>query len=236
MAKPKKVNNEFGAPPTTLDGHPFYGLELDDAEQLAFRDALWSPDTKFCAVDACAGSGKTTIALAVACLLYHYGRMDQILYVRVPTTASEGRLGFLPGTLAEKTRAYMQPLYNTLMRLEENPYTAVNDEAMLNQKNGTGFITATTDVYIRGDDYSRCVMVIDEAQNASVDQLRTLITRCHDDCLVICIGSSKQIDLSDKAQSGFARCIDHFKAQPWARICTLSKNYRGELSAWADEM
>lgn len=227
---------EYGAPPATLDGHPFYGLEIGDAEQIAFRDALWNPNVRLCAVDACAGSGKTTIALAVACLLYHHKRMDGIMYMRIPTSSSEGRVGFLPGSLAEKVRYYMQPLYNTLIKLGENPYVCINDDTMMNQKNGTGFISAVTDIYIRGDDISRQVLIIDEAQNATVDQLRTIITRCHDDCLVVLCGSTRQIDLDRKEDSGFVHCIEHFKDKEWARVCTLSKNYRGEMSAWADLM
>lgn len=236
MAKPKKTSvcEPQRDVPQTLCDHPFYGLVLDDEEQKAFRDALWDRNVRFCAVDACAGSGKTTIALAVACLLVHYGRMDRIVYMRIPTASSEGRVGFLPGTLAEKVRYYMQPLYNTLIRLDENPYNAINDDSMLNQKNGTGFIDAATDIYIRGDDISRQVLIVDEAQNATIDQLRTIITRCHDDCLVVLCGSTRQIDLAFKEDSGFVRCIEHFKEKPWARICTLSKNYRGEMSAWAD--
>ncbi len=130
----------------------------------------------------------------------------------------------------------MQPLYNSLIKLGENPYTAINDDTLANQKNGTGFITATTDVYIRGDDIARKVLIVDEAQNATIDQLRTIITRCHDSALVVCCGSTRQIDLQDKSESGFVRCIEHFKDKPWAQICTLSKNYRGEMSAWADLM
>lgn len=160
--------------------------------------------------------------------------MDGVTYLRIPTAASEGRVGFLPGSLSEKIRYYMQPLYNTLVKLGENPYTCINDNSMTNQKNGTGFITAATDVYIRGDDISRQVVIVDEAQNATVDQLRTIITRCHDDCLVVLCGSTRQIDLVNKSDSGFTRCIEHFWGKPWARICTLSKNYRGEMSAWAD--
>jgi phosphate starvation-inducible PhoH-like protein len=234
--KKKNVESYCGAPPDTLDGHPFYGLEVSDAEQIAFRNALWNSENRFVAADACAGSGKTTIAVAVACLLCRYGRMDGVNYIRIPTVSSEGRVGFLPGTLAEKTKYYMQPLYNSLIKIGENPYTVINDESLTNQKNGTGFITAMTDVYIRGDDISRMVVIVDEAQNATIDQLRTIITRCKDDCLVVCIGSTRQIDLSDKNESGFTRCLEHFDGKPWAQICTLSKNFRGEMSAWADLM
>lgn len=222
--------------PENLDEHPFYGLEVTDLEQKTFRDALWNPNNRFVAVDACSGSGKTTISVAVACLLCHYGRMDGVIYLRIPTAASEGRVGFLPGSLAEKTKYYMQPLYNSLSKIGENPYTVVNDDTLINQKNGTGFITAMTDVYIRGDDISNTVIIIDEAQNATLDQLKTIITRCHDSSLVVCIGSTRQIDLPNRKNSGFVKCIEHFREQPWAQICTLSKNYRGEMSAWADLM
>lgn len=232
--KKKYIENYSDKPPETLVDHPFYGLDMSDPEQAAFQNALWDSENRIVLVDACAGSGKSTVSLAVACLLYHYKRMDGILYIRVPTAASEGRLGFLPGSLAEKTKHYMQPLYNSLIKLDENPYSAVTDESMLNRKEGTGFITATTDVYIRGDDISKQVVIIDEAQNATEDQLRTIITRCHDDALVICAGSTRQIDLADKESSGFVRCINHFKDKPWAQVCTLSKNFRGEMSAWAD--
>lgn len=231
MAK-KSATTEVCNAPMTLETHPFYGMSLDDS-QVAFRNALWEPNNKFVGVEACAGSGKTTIAIAVACLLYHYNRTDGIIYIRIPVS-EDRRLGFLPGSLSEKTRYYMQPLYNTLIKLGENPYTAVNDDSMVNQKNGTGFITATTDVYLRGDDFERRVVIIDEAQNATEDQLRTIITRCQDSCLCVLIGSSRQIDLADKKTSGFVRCLRHFEDKPWAKILTLTKNYRGELSAHAD--
>ena len=119
LAKPKKMNvDTCGAPPATLDGHPFYGLALDDDEQIAFRDALWDPNVRFCAVDACAGSGKTTLVMAVACLLYHYGRIDGVTYLRIPTASSEGRVGFLPGTLASRVeRPYDGAMFQGPFRL-----------------------------------------------------------------------------------------------------------------------
>lgn len=238
MANCKKriVEDYSGPAPETLHDHPFYGLQVDDVEQIEFRDALWNPKNRFVAVDACAGSGKSTISIAVALLLCKYGRMDEVIYMRVPTSMSEGRLGFLPGSLSEKVRTYMQPLYNTLATLGENPFTVINDESMTAQKNGTGLITPMTDVYVRGDDWDRKVIIIDEAQNATTDQLKTIITRAKDTCLVICAGSTRQIDLKHKEDSGLERCVTHFDGKPWAQICHLSKNFRGEMSAWADLM
>lgn len=203
---------------------------------MTFAEAIISPEYRWVAVEAVAGSGKSTIAIASACLMYHHKACDEILYVRVPTSETEQRLGFLPGTLYEKTRYYHAPLYNTLAKIGEPAMSCVNDDSMINQKNGTGFITLLTDVYMRGEDYENKVVIIDEAQNATVDQLKTIISRCHDSCKVIVVGSLLQVDLADKSRSGFKHCIDHFSTQPWAKVCHLTTNYRGEMSAWADKM
>ena len=233
----KKVSlvEDHGPLPTTLDGHPFFGIDLGE-EQKVFAEAILNPEYRWISAEAVAGSGKTTIAVGAACLLCYHKVCDEVLYVRVPTTETEQRVGFLPGTLGEKTRFYHAPLYNTLLTLGENPYPCINDDSMANQKNGTGFITPLTDVYMRGEDYERKAVIIDEAQNATVDQLKTIISRCHDDCKVIVIGSLLQVDLADKSCSGFQTCIDHFASQPWAKVCHLTHNYRGEMSAWADKM
>lgn len=238
MANSKKkiiVQDDYGPLPTSLDGHQFFGIDLGE-EQRVFAEAILNPEYRWISAEAVAGSGKTTIAVAAACLLYYHKVCNEVLYVRVPTTETEQRVGFLPGTLGEKTKFYHAPLYNTLTKLGENPFTCINDDSMVNQKNGTGFITPMTDVYMRGEDYEKKVVIIDEAQNATVDQLKTIISRCHDDCKVIVIGSLLQVDLSDKSRSGFQFCIDHFSQKPWAKACHLTKNYRGEMSAWADKM
>lgn len=234
MAGKKRIVDDFTKDiPTSLEGHPFYGLSIDDEEQLHYRDSIWNPEKKIILCDAVAGSGKTTIAIATACLLYHYGLYDGCYYIR---TNSSEKLGFLPGSLAEKEKPYMLPLYNTIMNIGENPYTAINDGSMEAQKNGTGFFSAFTDAYILGTDWSKKVVVIDEAECMTTDALRAIITRCHDDCKVIVIGSSLQIQGIKKDASGFAHCIEHFSDRPWAEVCHLTKNYRGEMSAWADKL
>lgn len=101
---------------------------------------------------------------------------------------------------------------------------------------GTGIFTPMTDTYILGIDLEKKFLIIDEAQLFSVDQLRAIITRCHDDCKVCLIGSTRQIQNMNPEDSGFTKCIEHFSKKSWAKVCTLSKNYRGEISSWADEM
>lgn len=226
--------NNYGETPVTLNGHPFYGLDCSDVEQVAYRDALWDKNKRIVLVDACAGSGKTTLAVAVALMYVKYGICDEAYYVRTPS--SEGRIGFLPGDRSSKERSYMQPLYSSLITLGENPIALINDDNFLNQKMGTGVFTTMTDVYILGSDFSKKFVIIDEAQCMTSEQLKSILTRCHDDCKVVVIGSTLQIQGINPEQSGLVKCINHFRDKEWAQVCHLTKNYRGELSAWADKM
>ena len=234
MAKKIIQSNSYGEAPTTLVDHPFYGLDCSDVEQVAYRDALWDKNKRIVLVDACAGSGKTTLAVAVALMYVKYGICDEAYYVRTPS--SEGRIGFLPGDRSSKERSYMQPLYSSLITLGENPIALINDDNFLNQKMGTGVFTTMTDVYILGSDFSKKFVVIDEAQCMTSEQLKSILTRCHDDCKVVVIGSTLQIQGINPEQSGLVKCINHFRDKEWAQVCHLTKNYRGELSAWADKM
>lgn len=230
-AKKRQMVECFGTPPATLKDHPFYGYEITDPEQIAYRDALWDRDVRMVLVDAVAGSGKTFAAVAIANMYVKYGICDEAFYIRTPS--SEGRIGFLPGDQGSKEKPYMSPLYSALINIGENPFTAVNTEPMFGQANGTTF-TAMSDVYILGSDYRKKFVIIDEAQCMTTEQLKAVITRFHDDCKVVICGSTRQIQGIPPEQSGFKRCIEHFSDREWARVCTLSKNYRGEMSAWAD--
>ena len=140
--------------PRTLEEHPFYGFKLDK-EQIAFRDAIWNPEKLIIFCNAKAGTGKTFIATATANLLVKYGRYDGIVYISSPT--QEGKLGFLPGEIEDKTAIYSEPFIEALIKLNINPQTAVNQYSTANQKNGTGYIDVLTHVYLRGCNFENKV-------------------------------------------------------------------------------
>lgn len=221
----------YGSPPDEI-GPSFYGMRLDD-EQVAFANAIWSEkyDIVFC--NSKAGTGKTTISTGVADLLVKYGFYKQIVYIMSPY--GEKTQGWLPGNITEKSNVYFEPFYQALVTCDINPYTAIDNGDIGSQKIGSGYITCITDTFLRGQNLNDAVVILDEAQNYTVDQLKKILTRIGDDAKVIVIGHDKQCDLDSKKRSGFTKYVEHFRGMERAAFCTLVNNHRGWISQHADE-
>lgn len=223
--------------PSTLRDRPFFGLKLDE-EQKNFRDAVWDPETIITFCNAKAGTGKTTIAVGVSYLLYYYGIVDGITYVVSPT--QEQIQGFIPGSIEEKSEPYMGALEDALETVGLNPMMVIaSSDNVRGMKDGTAFVSPITHTFLRGRDVKRRAIIIDEAQNYYVSDLKKTLTRPHDDCKIIVIGHTGQIDLYKHPEnSGFAVMLEHFREQqdPRAKVCELHRNYRGWVSNTADEV
>ncbi len=235
MAAKKKVQQEYyGEAPRVIDNTNFYGMKLD-SDQLAFANAIWNPENLIVFCDSKAGTGKTTIAVGVANLLVQYGFYDGIIYIAAPV--QEEKLGYMPGDLQSKVGLYFDSLYQALIKLNINPNTAINQLSIDNQKNGTGYIDTITHVFLRGQNFENKIVICEESQNMYGDELKKVLTRIHDNCKTIVIGHTGQIDLYHYPErSGFAPYIEHFRNEPYAQICALTKNYRGLVSTHADEL
>ena len=220
-------------PPQSLQGHQFYGLELDE-QQMVFRDAIWNPDKLIVFCNAKAGTGKTTIAAATANLLCEYGLYDGIVYIASPT--QEQKQGYLAGSIEEKSEPYFEPFYQALEKIGVNMDTASFGDIM-NEKNGTAYIRCMTHTFLRGTNFEKKVVIIDEAQNYYFDELMKVLTRIHDNCKVIVIGHDGQIDLfKNPERSGFVRYLNWFAPDERCAVCELTKNYRGWISRHADAL
>lgn len=232
-SKKKAISASVVEAPENLTDHPFYGMKLDD-DQMVLANTIWDPDIDIVFVNARSGVGKTSIATGVANLLVQYGVFGNIIYIMSPY--GERKQGWLPGTITEKSSVYFEAFYQALINCNVNPHTAINDDSMVNQKNGLGYITCITDTFLRGSNLDNAVIIIDEAQNYTVQQLKKTLTRVGKRTKVIVIGHDLQCDLENPSQSGFVRYMEHFKGKPHAAICTLSTNHRGWISQWADEL
>lgn len=223
--------------PTSLQGHPFYGLRLDE-EQKAFRDAIYDKDKLVVLCNSKAGTGKSTIALGTANLLVQYGFYNGVVYIVSPTM--EQKQGFLPGGVEEKTAPYIEPLLDAMATLNIPESTLITDDNLTGLKNGTSYIQFTAHTYLRGCNYTNKVIIIEESQNFYFDELKKVLTRIHDDCKVIVIGHTHQCDLLKNAnKSGFQVYLDAFesiKDDSRVAICNLSKNHRGWISSFCDNV
>lgn len=236
MATKRQKSFNMPEPPVDLTGHPFYGLHLDE-DQLRFANEVWSPEKDIVFVDAAAGSGKTTVAVGTAVMLCRYGLFDQIVYVVHPVSDMQG---YLPGDITQKSSVYFEALYQALLTSNENPEQVIRHTSMAAEKEGTAFVTAITDTYLRGSNIGgseKTILIVDEAQNFDAFSLRKVLTRACENTKVVVIGHQLQCDLTQPHRSGFAPCMKHFasKHHPRFGFCTLRTCHRSVIAQVADE-
>lgn len=212
---------------------PFYTFTLDD-EQREFVNAIKDRSKTIVFCDAPAGTGKTTLAMGAANLLYHdkrYG-MDGIVYIVSPY--GEQRQGYLPGGITEKSEVYYEPAYQAMIAVGMNTKTVVSHESMTIKQKEDAYVKLLTHTFLRGTNLQKKVVILDESQNYTVEELKKVLTRIHDDCKVIVIGHTGQIDI--RGGSGFQKYMEHFEGHEKCAVCRLTTNHRGWLSTYADAL
>jgi len=215
----------------------FYGLRARmTSEQEDLVNAIYSDKNDIVFCNSKAGTGKTLMAVATAKLLIQEGQYKELLYVFNPT--EENKMGYRPGSQEEKEKEYITPLRQALTQIGDNPdkamiVTDINNSSM-KKTNGKQWVRAESHTFARGTNQRNKVIIIDEAQNWTVGQLKKMLTRCHDNSKVIVIGHDGQIDLTNKDLSGFTSYYNHFMNMPRAKHCNLTVNFRGWLAQHAD--
>ncbi len=196
-------------------------------EQRIYVDSIF--DNRLTFVNARSGTGKTTLAVASAKII---GK--PLLYIFAPV--EEDELGFTPGDIEDKESKYAQPLLDALGEIREDARFALYKQDMPDFMKKDAWVFSKSHVFARGTNIKGHTVIIDEAQNFTVPQLRKVLTRIHDDCTVIVIGHTGQIDLDDPSKSGFARYIEHMRNKEYVAVCELNWNFRGRLANDADSI
>lgn len=204
----------------------FYGLNLTE-EQKVYADSIF--DNQLTIVNAPSGTGKTTIAVGVAHIL-------QMPLVYTFSPVEERVLGASPGTIEEKESKYITPLIDALEEIGEDPRFAIYREEDPELIQNQSWVTAKSHVFMRGSNIKDSVLIIDEAQNMTRGEIKKVLTRVHDSTKVVLIGHDGQCDLRKREKSGFIPYLNHFKDEPYAQVCELTKNFRGVLATKADEL
>lgn len=197
-------------------------------EQREYVDGIF--DKQVTIVNAKAGSGKTTLAVACAALLN-----KPLVYIFAPV--EEGKMGFRPGTQRDKEAEYYQPLIDALYEIDENPSKVIYDvENIEAQKRSDVWVYPRSHIFARGTNIKDSTVIIAEAQNFTRGELKKVLTRIHDSCTVIIEGHDGQNDLSNPNKSGFVPYMEHLAPYDFVNVVQLTKNFRGRLSTIADEM
>lgn len=210
----------------------FSGIICND-DQKKFRDAVMDDNNNFILVDAVSGSGKTLIAVTCAKQLVANGHYNSCVFI-VPTT-SEQELGFRPGSTPEKISDYMVPLRQALMKIGEEPDKAITHNLEENLKDSNKWVIADSQAFLRGVNFEKQVVIVDEAQNFTIPQIKKIISRNYDNSKIIVIGSSSQIDIDPNA-SCFARLMAHMDGFEGYVKCDLPISYRGKLAMHIDKL
>jgi phosphate starvation-inducible PhoH-like protein len=164
-----------------------------------------------------AGSGKSLLAANVALDLLFSREIEKIIITR-PTVVAGQDIGFLPGDVNEKLAPFTAPVYENMHRL----YNKDKIEKCIQD----GEIEIVPVSFMRGRNFTDCLVVVDEAQNLTDNQTELLLTRiCHGSKMIFC-GDAAQVDLKDKKTSGFDVVCKHMKEVPGFEVVTLEKNHR----------
>ena len=162
-----------------------------------------------------AGTGKTFIAVLYACSLLKKQQVKKIVLVRPVVEAGE-KLGFLPGDLKEKIDPYLIPLYDSL----EDCFGKENVEKMIEK----GIIEIAPLAYMRGRTLDNSVIILDEAQNTTLQQMKMFLTRLGFNSKMIITGDVTQIDLVNKNQSGLVEALSKLKGVNGIKFIDFEKN------------
>ncbi|MBN2773922.1 MAG: PhoH family protein, partial [Prolixibacteraceae bacterium] len=197
---------------------------------------LMNPDIKLCALTGKAGTGKTLLALAAA--IEQNKSFEQILLARPIVALSNRDLGFLPGDASEKIHPYMQPLFDNLAVIKHVFNVRSTEYQKIEELIKEERLVITPLAYIRGRSLSNAYFIIDEAQNLTPHEIKTIITRAGEGTKMVFTGDLQQIDSPylDMKSNGLAFMTDRMKNQDLFAHINLIKGERSYLAELASNL
>lgn len=213
-----------------------YGISPRNAEQSFALSALVDPNINLVTLVGKAGTGKTLLALAAA--LHCRREYRQILLARPVVPLSNRDLGFLPGDVQAKLDPYMQPLYDNLSVIR-NQYSERESEGQkIQEMLESDKLVITPLAYIRGRSLQKIFFIVDEAQNLTPHEVKTIITRAGEGTKIVFTGDIRQIDhpYLDSRSNGLSYLISRMVGQSLYSHITLVRGERSKLADLASEL
>ena len=213
-----------------------YGIKPRNAEQTFAIHAILNPNIRLVTLQGVAGTGKTLLALAGA--LEQRRDFRQIYLARPIVPLSNKDIGYLPGDIKSKLNPYMEPLWDNLKFIQSQFNEADKDYSRITEMVEKEKLLITPLAYIRGRSLSNIFFIVDEAQNLTPHEVKTIITRAGDNVKIVFTGDVYQIDTPylDTQSNGLSYLIDKLKNHPLYAHITLEKGERSELANLANEL
>ncbi len=213
-----------------------FGVMPKNAEQAFAMDAIMNPNVKLVTIQGVAGTGKTLLSLAGA--LEQRRNYHQIYLARPIVPLSNKDIGYLPGDIKSKLNPYMEPLWDNLKFIKNQFSEKEKEFKQINEMVENEKLMVCPLAYIRGRSLSNVFFIVDEAQNLTPHEVKTVITRAGENTKIIFTGDIYQIDTPylDAQSNGLSYLIDKIKDKSIYAHITLQKGERSELANLANEL
>ena len=215
---------------------PVFNIFPKNMEQAFAIHALLHPDIKLVSIQGNAGTGKTLLALASA--LEQRKHYRQIYVTRPIVPLSNKDIGFLPGDIKSKIDPYMAPIWDNLKFIKDQFVDYEKMQAKIDELVANDKISIAPLAFIRGRTLSKIFFIVDEAQNLTPHEIKTIISRAGENSKFVFTGDIYQIDTPylDSESNGLSYLIDKAKGHPLYAHITLQKGERSELANLATEL
>ncbi|MDQ0088428.1 PhoH-like ATPase [Paenibacillus anaericanus] len=230
-----KVNEDgLKLEPLFLSTESVWGVSARNAQQRMALELLLNDDIPLVTITGKAGTGKTLLALAAGLLKVEDEHKYKKLLIARPVVPMGKDIGYLPGEKEEKLRPWMQPIYDNLEYLFDTKKSGDIDKILM----GLGSIQVEALTYIRGRSIPGQFIIVDEAQNLSRHEIKTIVSRVGEGSKIVVMGDPEQIDhpYLDSASNGLTYLVERFKEQGISGHITLEKGERSKLAQLAADL
>lgn len=230
-----KVNTEGRKlEPLFLSNDPIWGIAARNAQQRMALELLLNDEIPLVTLTGKAGTGKTLLTVAAGLMKVEDDRKYKKLLIARPVVPMGKDIGFLPGEKDEKLRPWMQPIYDNLEYLFDTKKPGDIDKVLA----GLGSIQVEALTYIRGRSIPGQFIIIDEAQNLSRHEVKTIVSRVGEGSKIVLLGDPDQIDhpYLDASSNGLTYVVEKFKEEGISGHITLERGERSKLAQLAADL
>ncbi|WP_334071921.1 MULTISPECIES: PhoH family protein [Paenibacillus] len=220
--------------PLFLSNDPVWGISARNAQQRMALELLLNDEIPLVTITGKAGTGKTLLALAAGLMKVEDDHKYKKLLIARPVVPMGKDIGYLPGEKEEKLRPWMQPIYDNLEYLFDTKKSGDIEKILM----GLGSIQVEALTYIRGRSIPGQFIIVDEAQNLTRHEVKTIVSRVGEGSKIILMGDPEQIDhpYLDSASNGLTFLVERFKEQGISGHITLEKGERSKLAQAAADL